>query len=73
MTYQITGWVPMAVLTREVTRYFYHFPYHGQTPETWEADTDNGPFRLFWAPLTALPPLVPWQRPWVELLAQAGV
>jgi 8-oxo-dGTP pyrophosphatase MutT (NUDIX family) len=71
VTYQITGWVPTAVLTRQVTRYFYHFPYHGQTPETWTVDTDNQRFRLFWAPLTALPPINAYQRPWVDILTQA--
>jgi 8-oxo-dGTP pyrophosphatase MutT (NUDIX family) len=72
VTYQITGWVPTAVLTRQVTRYFYHFPYHGQTPDTWLVDTDNHRFRLFWAPLTALPSIVGPQRPWVDVLTQAG-
>jgi 8-oxo-dGTP pyrophosphatase MutT (NUDIX family) len=72
VTYQITGWVPTAVLTRQVTRYFYHFPYHGQTPETWPVDIDNHHFRLFWAPLTALPPIVAPQRAWVNVLTQAS-
>ena len=72
VTYQITGWVPADVLTREVTRYFYHFPYHGHTPESWTVDNDCHRFRLFWAPLTALPPIAPWQRPWVEILTQGG-
>ena len=72
VTYQITGWVPTDVLTRQVTRYFYHFPYHGQTPETWTVDTDNHRFRLFWAPLSALPPIIASQRPWVDVLTQAG-
>lgn len=73
VTYQITGWVPIDVLTREVTRYFYHFPYQGQTPETWPVDIDHHRFRLFWAPLMALPAIVPWQRRWVDVLTQAGV
>jgi 8-oxo-dGTP pyrophosphatase MutT (NUDIX family) len=68
VTYQITGWVPTAAITRQVTRYFYHFPYHGQTPITWWVETDNHRFRLFWAPLAQLPPIVPPQRPWLELL-----
>ncbi|MCB0256937.1 MAG: NUDIX domain-containing protein [Anaerolineae bacterium] len=68
VTYQITGWVPTAVLTRHVTRYFYQFPYHGRTPETWLVDTDNHRFRLFWAPLAQLPPVVEPQRPWLDVL-----
>jgi 8-oxo-dGTP pyrophosphatase MutT (NUDIX family) len=70
VTYQITGWVPTAVLTRQVTRYFYHFPYHGRTPETWLVDTDNHRFRLFWALLKELPPIVTSQRWWVDILTQ---
>jgi hypothetical protein len=54
-----------------VTRYFYHFAYDGQTPRSWLVDTDNHRFRLFWAPLTQLPPIVAPQRWWVELLTQA--
>ena len=73
VTYQITGWVPIDVLTRDVTRYFYHFSYQGQTPETWPVDIDHHRFRLFWAPLMALPAIVPWQRRWVDVLTQAGV
>ncbi len=71
VTYQITGWVPMDVLTREVTRYFYHFRYRGQTPASWPVDIDHHRFRLFWAPLKALPPIVPWQRRGVDVLTQA--
>jgi 8-oxo-dGTP pyrophosphatase MutT (NUDIX family) len=71
VSYQITGWVPTSVLTRQVIRYFYHFPYHGQTPATWWAETDNHRFRLFWAPLTALPPIVAPQRGWVDVLRQS--
>lgn len=73
VTYQITGWVPTEVLTREVTRYFYHFAYHGHTPETWPVDIDYHRFRLFWAPLAALPPIVSSQRRWVDVLAKAGL
>ena len=71
VSYQITGWMPSAVLTRQVTRYFYHFPYHGQTPETWPVDIDNHRFRLFWAPLAELPPIVASQRWWVDMWTQA--
>jgi 8-oxo-dGTP pyrophosphatase MutT (NUDIX family) len=72
VSYQITGWVPTSVLTRNVTRYFYHFPYHGRTPATWYAETDNHRFRLFWAPLDQLPAIVEPQRWWVTMLATNG-
>lgn len=73
VTYQITGWVPVEVLTREVTRYFYHFLYQGQTPDTWPVDIDYHRFRLFWAPLASLPAMIPYQRKWVDLLIAAGI
>ncbi len=70
VSFQITGWVPTGVITRQVTRSFYHFPYHGQTPATWSVDTDNHRFRLFWVPLDQLPPIVAPQRWWVDILTQ---
>lgn len=73
VSYQITGWVDSAALTRQVMRYFYHFPYHGDTPTTWFVDTDNHRFRLFWAPLDQLPPIVAPQRWWVDVLLSAGL
>jgi 8-oxo-dGTP pyrophosphatase MutT (NUDIX family) len=73
ITYQITGWVPAATITRQVTRYFYHFPYHGRTPDTWMVEIDYHRFRLFWAPLDGLPPLVKPQRPWVDILIGADL
>jgi 8-oxo-dGTP pyrophosphatase MutT (NUDIX family) len=71
VTYQITGWVPTTAITRQVTRYFYHFPYHGQTPASWWVDTDNHRFRLFWTPLTQLPSIVAPQRWWVNILTES--
>ena len=73
VSFQITGWVPTAVLTRQVMRYFYHFPYHGDTPITWFVDTDNHRFRLFWAPLDQLPTIVRPQQWWVDILLSAGL
>ena len=71
VTYQITGWVPTRAITRQVTRYFYHFSYHGQTPTTWSVDTDNHRFQLFWASLTQLPPIVTPQQWWLNILSQS--
>lgn len=73
ISFQITGWAPTVALTRRVTRYFCHFAYSRKTPPSWLVDTDNQRFRLFWAPLAQLPPLAPWQRPWIQILLQAGV
>jgi 8-oxo-dGTP pyrophosphatase MutT (NUDIX family) len=71
VSYQITGWVPTAAISRQVTRYFYHFPYHGETADTWCVDTDNHRFRLFWAPLAQLPPIIEPQRWWLNILLQS--
>lgn len=72
VSYQITGWVPTAMITRQATRYFYHFPYQGETPTTWWVNTDNHRFRLFWAPLTQLPSLVAPQRWWLDILLRSS-
>jgi 8-oxo-dGTP pyrophosphatase MutT (NUDIX family) len=71
VSYQITGWVPTTMLTRQVMRYFYHFPYQSATPTTWWVDTDNHRFRLFWAPLDQLPVIVAPQRWWLDILLHA--
>jgi 8-oxo-dGTP pyrophosphatase MutT (NUDIX family) len=69
VTYRITGWVATADLTLTVTRFFYHFAYHGDTPETWFAESDNHRFRLFWVPLATDVPVTHSQRWWLEVLA----
>ena len=56
VTYQITGWVPTALLARQVARYFYQFLYHGRTPETWPVEIDNHCFLLFWKQSTSFRP-----------------
>jgi 8-oxo-dGTP pyrophosphatase MutT (NUDIX family) len=68
VTYQITGWVPSQRLTDRRVRHFFHFEYHGAQSEPWWVETDNHRFRLFWAPLDALPEIVAPQRPWLEML-----
>ncbi|MEZ4615879.1 MAG: hypothetical protein R2867_10300 [Caldilineaceae bacterium] len=73
VSYQITGWVDRSALTRQVMRYFYHFPYHGNTPTSWFVDTDNHRFHLFWAPLTELPTIVAPQQWWVDVLLRADL
>jgi 8-oxo-dGTP pyrophosphatase MutT (NUDIX family) len=73
VSFQITGWMPTAALTRRVTRYFYHFAYQGQTPQNWQVATDNQRFRLFWALLAQLPPLVTPQQWWLTVLTQAEI
>ena len=68
VNYQITGWIPTSAITRQVTRYFYHFPYHGRTPDRWPVDIDYHRFLLFWAPLSTPPEIVEPQRNWLQVL-----
>jgi 8-oxo-dGTP pyrophosphatase MutT (NUDIX family) len=73
VNYQITGWVPQTALAQTRTRAFYHFAYQGQTPAEWWVATDYHQFRLFWAPLHALPPIHPNQQAWLAVLERADV
>ena len=68
-TMQITGWVPASHLTRLQRRYFYALGFHRDTPPTWTVEIDNHRFRLFWARLDVLPPLVGPQSDWLRFLA----
>jgi hypothetical protein len=68
ITYRITGWVPDRALVETVTRHFYHLTYEGPAAGRWEVETDNHRFTLFWAPVVALPPIIPPQDAWLEML-----
>jgi 8-oxo-dGTP pyrophosphatase MutT (NUDIX family) len=68
VTMAITGWVPDKVLVGTTRRHFYQLEYPGQTEERWTVFTDNHTFTLFWAPLAALPEIVPPQNQWLEFL-----
>jgi 8-oxo-dGTP pyrophosphatase MutT (NUDIX family) len=68
ITYRITGWVPDRALAEAVTRHFYHLTYEGPAAGRWEVETDSHCFTLFWAPMAALPPIIPPQDAWLEML-----
>lgn len=65
---QIIGWAPQEAITRHVRRYFFVLPFAGQTPASWMHSADHHHWRLFWAPVAALPPIVAGQARWVEYL-----
>jgi 8-oxo-dGTP pyrophosphatase MutT (NUDIX family) len=67
LTYQITGWVPEAVLCRCTRRHFYHLTslQAASLPERWERRSDQHLFQPFWAPITHLPPIIPPQDAWL--------
>jgi hypothetical protein len=69
VSYQITGWVPSAVLTQLHRRHFFTLTTTDTTPERWEHIAEQVlRFTLFWAPLQALPELRPSQAAWLSML-----
>lgn len=68
VTMAITGWVPDEVLSDTIRRHFYELECAGPTDEQWTVFIDNHTFTLFWAPLSALPEIVPPQNEWLEFL-----
>ncbi len=65
---QITGWVPNDALTGTRRRHFFRLDFDGETEERWTVFTDNHRFTLFWAPLAALPSIIPPQDGWLAML-----
>lgn len=70
ISYNITGWVPQDALTETQMRHFYRFDYPHPAPPRWNLRTDNHLFTLFWVPLANLPPIIPPQDQWVDILRQ---
>ncbi|MDE0041029.1 MAG: NUDIX domain-containing protein [Candidatus Poribacteria bacterium] len=63
----ITGWVPNEHLSARKTRYFFQLTTLEETASEWELKSDRGHiFTLFWAPLSATPPVVPPQNKWLD-------
>ncbi len=68
VSYQITGWVPSAVLTQLHRRHFFTLTTTDATPERWQHTAEQVlRFTLFWAPLDALPPLRSSQASWLAV------
>jgi 8-oxo-dGTP pyrophosphatase MutT (NUDIX family) len=66
ISYQITGWVPIAILTKEVRRHFYHVVTNEEVQDEWEIVADNHKFNLFWAPFMNLPNIIEPQYKWLN-------
>lgn len=64
----ITGWVPDAMLSATIRRYFFHLRPTKPTADAWEHAADQHRMRLFWAPLDDLPDLIPPQDTWPTVL-----
>lgn len=65
---QITGWVPRRAVTQRRRRFFYLLPFEGETPSEWMVAADHHMWRLFWAPVEALPQIVAPQDAWSQYL-----
>jgi len=68
---QITGWAPLAALTRKVRRFFFVLPFVGEAPAGWMHSADHHHWRLFWAPVDRMPAIVAGQAPWADVLRAA--
>jgi 8-oxo-dGTP pyrophosphatase MutT (NUDIX family) len=68
VTLNITGWVPVEVLAENRQRHFFQLENRGHPAERWTVFADHHHFSLFWAPLTALPTIIPPQNEWLEFL-----
>ena len=64
---KITGWVPSESLSARKTRRFFLLTTPEETADRWEVKGDQGHvFKLFWTPISALPPIVPPQDKWLK-------
>ena len=64
---KITGWVPSENVSARKTRYFFQLTTQEETAEEWEVKGDRGHiFKLFWAPISATPRIVPPQDKWLD-------
>ena len=64
---KITGWVPSENVSARKTRYFFQLTTLEETAEEWEVKGDRGHiFKLFWAPISATPRIVPPQDKWLD-------
>ena len=68
VSYQITGWAKTDLLVDAELRHFFRLDFSGDTPDEWTIYSDYHHWRLFWASLDDLPPLVEFQQPWLDIL-----
>jgi hypothetical protein len=71
VSFRLTGWVAAAALTRTRRRFFFVLPFAGEAPDAWDHAADGHVWRLFWAPVNALPALIPPQDAWAPYLTAA--
>ncbi len=66
ITYQATGWVPEEALAQANRRHFFHLEALPGAELPARRRADGHLFRLFWAPVNALPEVIPPQRAWLD-------
>lgn len=72
VTLSILGWVPGNALAYKRVRHFFLLRPQSWTPdEPWNVSTESQVYTLFWAPLGALPPIIPPQDTWLAMLDKA--
>jgi 8-oxo-dGTP pyrophosphatase MutT (NUDIX family) len=70
LTYQITGWVLTAILSKVMKRHFFHVIINESVQDEWEVFADNHRFKLFWAPFTNLPNIIELQYKWFDYVTK---
>jgi 8-oxo-dGTP pyrophosphatase MutT (NUDIX family) len=68
ITYRITGWVVEDALGDSLRRTFFQLESPPGGEVEWLRVADNHRFRLFWAPIYALPEIILPQRAWLDHL-----
>jgi 8-oxo-dGTP pyrophosphatase MutT (NUDIX family) len=67
----VAGWVPSEHVIARKTRYFFLLTTLGETAQEWEVNGDREHvFKLFWAPISATPPIIPPQDKWLDYVCE---
>ncbi len=68
-SFELAGWVAKSALSERIERHFFHLRTAAPTPASWTVTADGARFRLFWAPIDALPPLGAQER-WLRFVRE---
>ncbi len=70
LTYQIIGWVPTTILSKDIRRHFFHVGINEDVQDEWEIFADNHKFKLFWSSFTNLANIIKPQYKWFDYVKQ---
>ncbi len=66
---ELEGWLPSAVVTREVHRHFFLLKSEEETADSWNIQSDGGnTFQCMWVNLDEVPELIGEQVEWLKQL-----